>query len=602
MKKTARILAIFLTLAMLMGVMSSCDILMDGESFVGLDNVIGLIMGKEDKQVMTTNNFEIRSGTMRYFFIKNYIDFKTNYGAYFSYLGLDENVPLDEQSTHANSSISSSGVVTVRTTWLEYFTEAAVKDARQTLALCEYAYENGVDYVQLEEEDQLEVEKAMAAISGAAPALSHICLNITEDDVAKYLHLKAVADCGIELLTKQTEGSVGENEARNAYENDSMRYDVVDYLSYTFEVDYDDIAKRVMKGEFNAEDGRTLDVLEVYNQEVEALRTKWEALVNTHSEEEFISRISEIDKDFTSAEDYVSERVRYGELEEQIAAQLFGGSRYDTFYNINENSGEKYSVTVYMILASRYQLRSRNFIYATFGTASEAEAMINSLKAQGSSRDIERTFIDIAEKSSAVRFEKMENYVEKAANKSQAGAIGSITYKDGNGLITDKYYYAAPSVKGDYTYIGESSAQKEFTSLPSGGNYTIIGSGDSFSSVDISNGNAVTVKPGQIEVYKYTSSSISEIEGWVFDKDRELGDLTDTPIPVGINSEYAVAFYMGEGEYCWYVEIKEQLVKERYDEALINLEGWYGITIHGEIDELFSYEDEKSGFFDFLDF
>ena len=82
----------------------------------------------------------------------------------------------------------------------------------------------------------------------------------------------------------------------------------------------------------------------------------------------------------------------------------------------------------------------------------------------------------------------------------------------------------------------------------------------------------------------------------MFDSARAEGDLTDTP--VSSTGGFAALRYVGEGEFCYIVEAKNNLVADRLQDEINNARAKVSITYEESLEKLLA-TPKSSGFLGF---
>ena len=186
------------------------------------------------------------------------------------------------------------------------------------------------------------------------------------------------------------------------------------------------------------------------------------------------------------------------------------------------------------------------------------------------------------------------------------GNLGENTAFATGGDIAVKYY--STSKTGDITsafkdfFFSDSDTKVEYESsaiYDDNGNlnpnYTIIG------------GTTIQgIQGGNIKDYYFSSiggmvTATTAVDNWVFDETRVDGDIIDSPILLGSEC-YAVVVYVGEGDYVWRIEAKNDLAEQRVEEAIHELRAAAGVSFNAHIMDIAEAPASSSNALDFLPF
>lgn len=583
MKKCAKLLAVLMALAMLAGVMTSCDLLPFDEdgNYVGFDKIINLITGKSNADFMETENYTVSAGMLKYYFVYNYMSFRSQYGQYLSFVGIDDSAPLDEQMYGQNGSISIFG--SYDGTWFDLFMDYTVKDIEKTLRYCEYAAENGIYPGGEITEEQ--ISYGLSLMEGAPYSVMDIAASVTEDDIADAMELALIAEKAEEHLTYSLTYGITDEEINSRYENNRYDYDVIDYVSYTFEVSLEDIEKDESASMFD-------DPLTAYENAVAQSKKDAQTLSEITSLEAFSKYITEREGVGASGiSEYTHLRQKKSALPDEIADWAFVSSVGSTYVAEDNDKDEyEYSVTVYMLTSTPYALKTKNFSYINFSDQATAQSAINAYHDGTIS-----SFEELSDMYPLFEYKTITNYDETTPITDTNSII--TTYPIGGSVSGDKFYYSYSS-DGAVTI-----APKRYTVTggDSDASYYVTYSKDFADKYYVSAGNGTAndyfaYSDSALEKYVYSSSigslivspnaTISsfssigsqELLDWVFDEKRAEGDVTSSPIG-NISTGFYVARFDGDGEYSWYISIKNELVTEALDRAVAELAQRYSVNV-----------------------
>ncbi len=565
-----------MALAMLAGVMTSCDLLPFDENgnFIGLNKILDLVTGKSTADFMETENYTVTAGMLRYYFVYDYMSFRSQYGQYLGYAGIDDNMPLDRQMCGQNGNLSLFG--NFSGSWFDFFMERTVADIEKTLRFCEYAHDNGIFSETMISEEQ--ISNALTFINNAPNSVIDIASSVTEDDIANAMALSTIAKNAEEHLKTRLADSVTEAEIAMRYENNRQDYDVIDYVSYTFKASFEDINLI----EQNRRDAQTLSA-----------EPSFEAF------SKFITEREGVGADGIS--DYTHLRAKKSSLPDDVAAWAFGGGPTESTYvaeNDKDNKDKReHTITVYMLTQAPYALRTKNFSYMSFAdqaTASDAIRAYTSGKVA--------SFADLSAQFNPIEYKTLTNYDETAPSLIGANSIIA-TYPINGSVSGDKFYYS-------YTDGAVTIAPKRYavTGGDSAASYYVTYSDNALNKYYVSAGDKAATEyyissDGVLDKYIYsenignliinpnvslnsvTSVKNTELIKWVFDDDRKADDFTRSPID-GLDSRFYIAYFEGDGEYSWYASIKNELVAEAFEQAVTELSQRYSINTLSDANDI----------------
>ena len=576
MKKFAKLLAVFMALAMLAGVMTSCDLLPFDENgnFVGFDKIFDLVTGKTNADFMESEHHTVTAGMLKYYFVSDYMSFRSQYGQYLSYVGIDENMPLDRQMCDQNSILNIAG--SFSGSWFDFFMERTVADIEKTLRFCEYAHDNGIFSETMISEEQ--ISNALTFIKDAPNSVMDIASSITEDDIANAMALSIIAKNAEEHLRTYLGDSISEKEIENRYHSNKQAYDVVDFVSYTFSAPADD-AETIRQNESDAQNLSS--------------QTTFEGFAKFITEREGVSA--------DGISDYLHLRQKNDSLSKDVAAWAFNCPVGGT-YTVTEDSDSKdgkgeHSITVYMLTQAPYAMKTKNFSYMSFDDEMTAINAINDYLS-----GTVHSFGELSNIYKALEYKTLTNYDDTAASLVGENSI-IVTYPINGSVSGDKFHYSyadgAVTIAPKYYTVtgGDSAASYYITSTDKAVDKYYVSAGDKlttdyFVSADgafnkyiySANIGDLIVNPN-VSLNAVTTVINADLAKWVFDGARQAGDFTDKPI-VGTDSRFYVAFFEGDGEYSWYASIKNELVTEAFEQAVAELSQRYSVNTLSDANDI----------------
>ena len=176
-----------------------------------------------------SDNYEVTSPMLTYFFNSNYQGYVSSYNSYLSYIGLDVTKSLKDQTTQDGQ------------TWYDFFMNNTTSTVEDMLALCEAAKAD--DKFDADDEIEKSVDEAVATMESQAKSnnvnleyyLKAVYGNgVNEKVLRKCLTLQETASRYSQELTGRYE--FAEADWDKYYEDNKDTFRKVDYLKYTFSV------------------------------------------------------------------------------------------------------------------------------------------------------------------------------------------------------------------------------------------------------------------------------------------------------------------------------------------------------------------------------
>ncbi len=381
--------------------------------------------------VLESENFQVDAAMMSYFIYSEYTVFLNNNADYLSLFGLDASRPLADQE-----SILSEGQ-----TWLDYFTEQAVKQVREYLLLAEQAQAVGL---ALEETDQKGIDIVFDAFYEAAEKEGYepaeylemsFGEGITEADIRRSLELSSLAQKYYKRY--EAELSFSDEELEQFYQKNRDDYTYVDYYVYDVEAKTDALARERAEKIAAATDSKSFI-----------------ALVK-----EDLQGLSDEAVEATVAKLYVKGNVYY--KDKDYSEWLFNQARVGETLMV---AGEEGCISVYLCAKTPYRAEklTRNVRYIplfseTYGGVKAAEkqaiALLAQLYRQGLS---EEAFSSVAAQYSEHTSASQGGLIENAARDDFMDVIGNwfFSAKRKNGQcevvpFSEEYGYAICQYLGE---------------------------------------------------------------------------------------------------------------------------------------------------------
>lgn len=541
---------------------------------------------------MKSDHYRISRNMMSYYYNTQYQNFYSSYSNYMSYFSLDTSKSLKDQTygvaPEGGYAMETNLLGAFEGTWFDYFMTQTKTAATGVLVYCEEANARGL---KLTDDETAEIDAAIEALRTNATTYNYT-LNayiaalygegVKEADVRKAMELSALsAKCQTvlseEFNDKITDGDIDENYASN-----KLDYNVIDYSSYTFRVNYDTIATEVLGKDYTQEElnAKESEVLEKYRAEIAGMKELANHLESLKTPEEF--------------ENYI---LSY------VAGDKFDDS-YDSQDIANEDKLESDSEKLKAIRDALIEKVIAEVLEDKEST--ESDAVTEDEKTTVYGQEVSEAFAKVVENvkkdvfsatksaKTSYRTEKA-NYIDddsfykwafedgRAANDTHQVLTGDGS-EEGEVTKKDGYFYASVYLirKPQYMdvektrnvaymlFSSEEEAKAAIEALAASSTVDY----DTFAKI-AKDKSAV----GEALVKDYTEGSMKSdaFDKWIYGDTVKIGDYTETPINMS-SSYYAVAYYDSEGNEAWYVKVKAAILNDRLEANYKNMEATYEIV------------------------
>ena len=600
--------------------------------------------GNSAKTAISYEDYEIDSNMMKYFLSTQYNNFLNKhsiaYSQYFQFLGditfeefmeqysFNPNKPLDEQEIddydrllHPKDEIEGENIQT----WKDYFEEQTVKYIKQLLVYRAEAIKLGID---LNEEDQKkiddQIEELLTELSKYYPEYPESKYleftygkGVTKKDVRKAMELEAIATKAAEHISDKIDSSITHAEIEQTYNENKLKFDLVDYLSYFFEVDYIDIIEEVAGEGKTAEkltDEEKAQVNSKYKEEIKKAHDKAVELASVKTPEEFEKWVIEYtankfyDEKFDSATSKLSD---YEKPSTEDLTDIKAALIADVIKNVE--SGQRVDDEIYVSLSDGPET------YVVYGkTVSKVFFdAIKSLKDSLYNTVIDEKDYCKCEKTNYV-FPETNDYEEDKfsvwafAADRKVNDIKNIEDGDGaNGadfttnfanefnaevsMIT-KTAYRDETISRDIAYMlftKEDMAKKAVEALKAANDLTK----DKFLKAAEDKNNKADAYSA-FEDYLIGTMQSEDFDNWLLS--AKAGEITQTPIQMSDGS-FMVAYYVGEGELkAWEYTVKGVIYKDDYAayEDRMNEDYLLSIVVNNSVIDGISFGTPKETLWD----
>ena len=565
----------------------------------------------------SSENFKVNGNMMSYFYNLEYQSFQEEHADYLSYYSLDTSKPLDKQAygvakTEGGMAYETSfiGSEFVGKTWHDYILARAKATVKDILLYCEEAVDLGLE---LDETDEEYIEQSlasfdqMASLYGYSSASSYLSSSygkgVSKSDVRKAMELSLLADKCISHLNDKLMDAITEDQIIDEYEENSSKYDIVDYLSYTFTVKYTDVAKEVIgKDNYDATElaEKKDDVLKAYAEKIAATKELAAALKGKVSIEEFekyaTEQIVALNYDkyvksaaFATADDKPSDddaKKLRDAIIPKIVEDILANKEKTTIEkeNSTESSFDICGVTltieganVYMTsiientykasLTSKKALLTEKVTFTDDGD-DEAESVTDWAFADG------RKALDTKVVETGDGADNAEVTADKQTFNTTVYMLKTTAHKD-----TEKSKNFAYAI-----YSTESAAKDALEDILAIKDITL----EDFEEF-MADQAEVTGFSGNDKIENYVEGGlgITEIDSWLFDDARKLGDITAEVISFKSEgasaASYAILFYYDDGDELWYNSAQSVVFSNSVNEYYVNMTTTHTIEINDKV-------------------
>ena len=551
----------------------------------------GFIM--RTSKAMKSENYAITGNMFKYMVISSYDDFLSQYSSYLSYFSLDTKKPLAEQQYGAGSETAFLG--NFEGTWLDYFVEPVKSQAEQILIYCEEADARGI---ALEDADKENIDAAMDAINqeatNAGYSLDAYVAYVYGDgmktkDIRATMELSTLAAKAAEAVDGELMGGITAEEVKAKYEANTLKYDVVDYLNYSVEVSFDDLALEVLDnydGKSELTDAQKATVLEKYKEEIAKAKEKVESFKAYTDAETFLNAVlrdvaNESFDEFYETEalasaDKLSEKdlaTVKAELVKKVLSEIAAAEKEPADDTVETNGTfVAYGVTVTSNAAKSVD----NIKTKLFSTLESAKESYGTNKANHKENDdFSKWAFDEVRKNN-------DRTVISTGDGSKEGEI-----KNENGYFVANVYfleatrYPDKTPSKDVAYMSFATRDDALKAIEA------IGAGEK---LDLARFEAIAQEKGAaanglFENYVEGQISYNGFEDWLYDDATIVGSYTATPLANATQnaSEYAVFFYVDNGDELWNIDVKNDIFVDDYQVYFDALVEKYPITKNDKI-------------------
>ncbi|MBE6546815.1 MAG: hypothetical protein E7668_05195 [Ruminococcaceae bacterium] len=571
------------------------------------------------RTAVATENYKVNVNMMSYYFRNQYQSFHNNYSSYISMLSLDvsEGAPsLKDQPFGGGDTTETNEDGTAVTyydtmllgefegSWFDYFMDQTVESVKGVLVYCEEADVRGIE---LEDEDKEAIEESISELNESATSYGY-SLNayisamygegVTISDVRKAMEYSALATKCMNAISEELEADLVEsNRIEEAYNAGTKTYNRIDYSSYAFTVDYDTVAKEVL-ADLLSEDTELSEVLENADNKKKADDAYLAEIGKAKAAAEELAKLT----DAEAFEKYVVEYVA-ADVFEDLYTDALGDAEKPTGEGQEETLKNKiYADAVKEALDGKDEVTEVVKLEETEEPDENATVEINKITvkvayAEALNQAKSDLFAKLTSAMSSAKSDKAsftddqkadeESFSDWAfADGRKAGEVKTVTTGSETAVPEDSeatvdaysvtvYLLRAPQYRDtekarNVAYMlfnSTTDATKAISALITKDNLSLA----DFEAYADENGAT-----GHTHIEDYTKGTLGSdaFDKWLFDEKNSVGTLTESYIQLA-DGTFAVAYWYGEGNELWYVEVKTALLNEDFEAYYTDMEATY---------------------------
>ena len=526
---------------------------------------------------MKSDNFRVDANMMKYFFKTQYSNFISQNSSYLSSYGLDTSVSLKDQ--YVDASDESQG------TWFDYMMEQTRAQVEEMLIYCEEAEARDIE---LDDEDieaidaELENYETYAATYGYttnAYVANVFGKGMKIKDIRNALELSALASkCSAEIGAELGDG-ISMDDIATEYGENADDYNVIDILTYTFDVTYADAKAEC------ADDATEETIVAKYKEMIGEAREKAAELAGISDKTEFENKITELVVNSMWDKIYESDI----EVSEVINENL---------PNETDTAAIREDLVAYIIdlIKNDKDLDADAVVTdnKVLGEIPVDETYADAIKiVVDDVYDNAKTEIEAC-LTENVKYTDTDDAIEWAFEDGRkAGDRKTIETGDGaDGAEISNEADELKSFSADVNYLVKAPYKNE--SLTKNVAMMVFNSTANATAAIEKLSEGITVEEfedicneleGQFVDYEnYTKGSLGTavFDTWLYGEDVAIGSYTTSYITVEETS-FVVAMYYEDGDEHWAVDVKNSIYGERYEEFVAELTDKYTVTTKDKV-------------------
>ncbi len=557
----------------------------------------GIVM--RTSNAMKSDNYKISGNMMKYYYMSTYSNFADTYGSYTAYLSIGQGTPVSEHDSiifggtaEKPNTYDTMLLGEFDGTWYDYFMNLTKESVKSLLAYCEKADEMGIEVTEAEmntieasiDSAILEFRTSQLLSGGSSEISEATCLSamygegMKRSDIRKAMKLSTLASkCQNEVIENIEEGMT-DDKITAEYDKNSIDYDLVDYVYYSFRVTYEDAAEAVLGEDYEDSD------LEAKKSEVEAKYKEMIEEAKANAEE--LKATGELDK----FKDYLYDYIANDRYDDLLEAKSLASDKLPTEDELKDIKEKLIAAVIAEVKAEEESAKedvveTKNDDTTTYTIyeheiTSEFATAIKSVKTSlfSSVNAVNGTYT--VEKGTYAEEDDFSTWAFSADRKE--GDITVINDGDGAGegefKIEDESFTAEVFylTKTRYKYVDntkdvaymmfekEDDAKKAIEKLNALSTLTQ----EDFDKIAVECGTAYNTL---YEDYLEGAMQTASFDEWLYDEKTVIGSYTSTPLTMSDGS-YMVAYYVSDGDPAWKVSVKNTLSNEEFtafEEALV---------------------------------
>ena len=540
---------------------------------------MGLVM--RHSKAMASTNYSVNGNMMTYYYINTYSNFLETYGDYASSFSLGGTPAITEHrhiqfggTAEKPNSYDALFLGEFSGTWFDYFM-AQTKDSVKTMLM--YCEEANVRGITLDKEDKeniktsiqntilsFQLQNGFVGYSDSATITAMYGEGIRKTDIRKAMELSVLASKCQEDIYSEIEAAATDDKVSEIYENNKMKYDLIDYYTYTFNLSFEDVAKEMgytdataianNKEKIDAEYKSRMEEIKHEVEHIEAAtdlqgfkKVIYTYVVNKAYDEAYKAKVTSSSKAPTGEATLTI--IRNGIVNAVVTEALSGATvAKDDSVKVNDK------VTLY-----------EQEVASEFATAAKAvkDELFTKAKSIDGSAIVERGTYDSSDAFIKWAFEEGRK-VGEIKNIVEGGQATEIKTTDK--YLSKVYFLIKPQYKDeenarDVAYMLFEKKENAEAAIEK---VELLGSTltkDTFLGVA---SQASAAGSSTYEDYVKGSMQSDSFDAWLYTDTTAVGSYTGTPISMSDGS-YMVAYYIADGEPCWKVTVKNHIVTESFN-------------------------------------
>lgn len=544
------------------------------------------------------DDIKVNQNMFSYFFRTTYINMLSQYAQYagdsgdpYSVMGIDPTVSLKDQTSFDG-----------KTSWYDYLLTTTETQVENLLIYAAAAKAAGVE---LDDEDQKEIDTALEnVILNTAYTLGLYSGGYSEDSICSTAFGEGVKKSDVrdalelqQLATKYSnikgdsiteDVKSDEDRIKETYDEDKKPFNYVDYLSFSFDVSYEDILKEKYpdKAAEDLTDDEKDAVLKIYKEKIDEAKKNAEELAKKTSVAEYNAFVANFtaNKEYaalydTAMKDLTSEKLPSEENIKTIKDKVVANVLAEIAENKSEATddvkttdvpaeGDKEATKKYSIydieISKEYSEKIKSFKESLFSTVNSVLDACNSEKI-GYYEPGE----DAEEDANSWAFNSDRKENDAKTFETGDGANGAEVKVDSKKfsaqtVLLTKPMYKIDTLSRDFAYLlftDETTAKDAIESIKE------IEKLDKDKFLDLASAADSPVQAHQfVEDCVIGTMGSEKLDEWLFSDKTEKGDFTSTPIKMSDGS-YMVALYVKQNSTPeWKYRVIQSLINDDYTE------------------------------------